>query len=133
MNHVAPSRRVSRTAVHPLVVVLSTLVLLLSLAPLWTTATFAAENDLDPTFGNPNVNDVVKALAVQPDGKIVIGGQFTSVGGQSRNNVARLNSDGSLDTSFADPNVSGPVFTVALQPDGNIVIGGQFLNIGGQP
>ncbi len=44
----------------------------------------------------------VTTTAVQPDGKIIIGGQFTSVLGVARSNIARLNADGTLDTGF-DP------------------------------
>ena len=44
-------------------------------------------------------NDVT-ALALQTDGKIVIGGSFTSFNGTARNRIARLNSDGTLDTTF---------------------------------
>jgi uncharacterized delta-60 repeat protein len=42
----------------------------------------------------------VRAVAVQPDGRIVIGGNFTCVNGTSRTNLARLNPDGSLDDTF---------------------------------
>ena len=44
----------------------------------------------------------VWAVAVQPDGKVLIGGDFNHVNGQPRNYLARLNTDGSLDTTF-DP------------------------------
>ena len=47
----------------------------------------------------------VYATAVQPDGKILIGGDFTSVLGVTRNNIARLNTDGTLDTAF-NPNAN---------------------------
>lgn len=46
----------------------------------------------------------VSAMARQADGKLVISGNFTSIGGVERNRVARLNADGSLDASF-DPGV----------------------------
>ena len=46
------------------------------------------------------------ATAVQPDGKLLIGGSFTSVLGVTRNNMARLNTDGTLDTAF-NPNANG--------------------------
>ena len=54
---------------------------------------------------DPNVDGIsgvaVTAMAVQPDGKILIGGNFNStVGGQVRNGIARLNPDGTLDTAF---------------------------------
>ena len=43
---------------------------------------------------------VVDSIAVQSDGKILIGGGFTTVGGETRNCIARLNTDGSLDTDL---------------------------------
>jgi hypothetical protein len=39
---------------------------------------------------DPNANDNVEALAVQADGKILVGGFFTSIGGQTRNRIARF-------------------------------------------
>jgi len=91
-----------------------------------TTPVGAAGGELDATFQDPAVavNSGVSALALQPDGKLIIGGEFTIVGGQSRARVARLNSDGTLDTSFLDPAVTGEVLAFALQPDGKIIIGG---------
>jgi uncharacterized delta-60 repeat protein len=74
---------------------------------------------------------VVNTAVVQPDGKILIGGNFNNVLGVPRNNFARLNADGTLDMAF-DPNVCGGVLAVALQPDGKILIGGDFLCVGGQ-
>ncbi len=89
----------------------------------------AAPGDLDPVF-NSSANKTVRAIAVQPDGKIFIGGDFTSVNGVAREHVARLNADGSLDTSF-DPDLAADnrnqVFSVALQPDGKILIGGYLV------
>lgn len=76
---------------------------------------------------NPNIGDGatngVWALQSQPDGKVLIGGAFTSVGGQTRNRLARLNADGTLDTTFADANLSQPVRAIALQSDGKILVG----------
>src|SRR5437899_12464407 len=45
-------------------------------------------------------NEVVSSLAVQADGKILVGGDFTTLGGQSRIGIGRLNADGTLDTGF---------------------------------
>ena len=69
---------------------------------------------------------------MQADGKIVVGGAFNSMGGQTRNGIARLNPDGSLDTSF-DPNANREVDSLAVQADGKLVVGGAFSSIGGQP
>ncbi|MBK7754042.1 MAG: delta-60 repeat domain-containing protein [Flavobacteriales bacterium] len=43
---------------------------------------------------------VVRTTAMQSDGKIIIGGSFTSYDGIGRNSIARLNADGSLDIGF---------------------------------
>lgn len=88
----------------------------------------AAPGDVDTAF-NPNVNNDVEALAVQPDGKVLIGGGFTTVqpnGATSpttRNYFARLNTDGTLDTGFV-PAVKGNTLATAVQPDGKIIVGG---------
>ena len=81
---------------------------------------------------DPNANNDVRALALQADGKILVGGFFTSIGGQTRNRIARLNSDGSLDASF-DPNAGNDgVYALAVQSDGKILVGGAFTFISGQ-
>ena len=95
-----------------------------------------ANGTLDTSF-DPNASNSVNSIAVQPDGKILIGGLFTALapnGGAtvSRNRIARLNPDGTLDTSF-DPNASSLVSAIVLQADGRILTGGLFNSIGGQP
>jgi len=65
---------------------------------------------------NPDANGNVYGLAVQADGRILVGGSFTSVGGMERTNLARLNADGTLDTGF-NANADDPVYSVALQAD----------------
>ncbi len=62
------------------------------------------------------------ALVVQTDGKIVLGGAFSSLNGVTRNHIGRLNPDGSLDTTF-NPGANGDVDLLALQPDGKILVG----------
>ncbi len=75
-------------------------------------------------------------MAVQTDGKIVAGGQFTNIGGQPRNYMARLDPTTGLADSF-DPNGNGPlpepgVYAVVVQADGKILACGRFGTIGGQ-
>src|SRR5205085_1325382 len=82
---------------------------------------------LDRTL-NGSVNGLVYPIAVQPDGKILVGGTFTSVLSVARNRVARLNPDGTLDTSF-DPNADGAVLSIAVQADGKILLGGGFTSL----
>ncbi len=91
-----------------------------------------AQTTLDTAF-NPDANARVWTTAVQPDGKIIIGGLFTTVGGVTRNRIARVNADGSLDTAF-NPDVGGSsssVLAIAVQPDGKIIIGGFFTAVSG--
>lgn len=71
--------------------------------------------------GNPNGNPI--SLAVQNDGKVVLGGSFGSYNGTARTSVARLNTDGTLDTGFVPPVLSGNVSKVLLQPNGRILLG----------
>jgi uncharacterized delta-60 repeat protein len=78
---------------------------------------------------NPQPQDSPVTLAIQADGKILLGGYFldnTLVG------VQRLNADGSVDASFIEPDVSADVKAVAVQADGKILIGGSFVEVAGQ-
>jgi hypothetical protein len=69
---------------------------------------------------------------VQADGKILAGGGgFGTIGGQTRNNIARLNATTGLADSF-DPNANSTVYSIAVQADGKILAGGPFTSIGGQ-
>jgi len=85
---------------------------------------------LDGGF-NPGAGYGVSSLAVQADGKILVGGGFTTLGGQSRNYIGRLNADGTVDTNF-NPGASSIVSSLALQADGKILVGGYFTTLGGQ-
>src|SRR5436190_1472194 len=88
---------------------------------------------LDRTLNNPSVvGTFVFATALQEDGKILLGGDFTTVLGVARNYIARLNTDGTLDTGF-DPNASDIVTAIAVQANGKILVGGALNSIGGQP
>ncbi|MBM3880909.1 MAG: DUF5011 domain-containing protein [Verrucomicrobia bacterium] len=86
---------------------------------------------LDPAF-NPNAtaNGGVRSMAVQADGKIVLGGDFSAVNGTSRNGIARLHADGTLDTGF-NPNANGSAISLLVRPDGKILIAGTFTTVGG--
>ncbi|HXF43685.1 MAG TPA: delta-60 repeat domain-containing protein, partial [Pyrinomonadaceae bacterium] len=88
------------------------------------------DGTVDTTFINTNSNGTVLALALQSDGKILVGGDFTSISSGSRSRIARLNSDGTLDISF-DPNANTTVSTILVQPNGKILVGGDFTSIGG--
>ena len=87
---------------------------------------FAAPDDF-----NPGANNSVGSLALQADGKIVVGGNFTTLGGQSRSSIGRLYADGAVDASF-NPGADGFVSALAAQADGKILVGGDFTSLGGQ-
>jgi len=86
-------------------------------------------NSTQSVFTGTGVDGTIYAMAVQADGKVVIGGRFANVNGQPRQNLARLNSDGSLDANFlsgGSNGVDGTVFALACDKQGNILVGGNF-------
>jgi uncharacterized delta-60 repeat protein len=99
-----------------------------------TTVNAQSEVALSSAFGSgEGVNGEVNAVAVQSDGKIVIGGNFSSVNGIPRNSLARLNADGTVDRAFTDSpdlGVNGSVNALAIQSDGSILVGGLFTQAG---
>ncbi len=72
----------------------------------------------------------VNCLALQANGQILVGGSFTSLSGQSRKNIGRLNADGTVDTTFNPGPDSGPVRALAVLPDGKILMSGNFTLFG---
>src|SRR5438874_1376017 len=83
---------------------------------------------------NPGANAAVLAVAVQADGKILVGGDFSALGGgtgtTARAHIGRLNADGSVDTSF-NPGADNAIWAFVVQPDGKIVVGGEFTTLAG--
>jgi uncharacterized delta-60 repeat protein len=97
------------------------------------------DGQLDTSF-NPGdgINliggDFISVLALQPDGKILVAGSFTSFNGQPCGNIIRLNPDGSLDPAFrlaAGSGASGTVRSILVRGNGNILIGGDFSSFNG--
>jgi uncharacterized delta-60 repeat protein len=93
------------------------------------------DGSLDPDF-TPSIDryyvsdNPVYCLAIQSDGKILLGGSFFLAEGLIKPWLMRLNSDGTLDTAFnATPN--NAVYSLALQADGKIFVGGTFTLING--
>lgn len=72
----------------------------------------------------------VHAIAVQSDGKVLIGGRFDQVNGVPRSNIARLNADGTLDGAYMST-VSGNVTALVIQPDDQLLVGGSFSQVNG--
>jgi uncharacterized delta-60 repeat protein len=92
-----------------------------------------ADGSLDEAFNPPTgEHDHVQALALQPDGKVLMAGRLFSIGGSSDPVVARLNTDGSFDAGFHHAIASNHVMALAYQPDGNVLIGGDFATVDGE-
>lgn len=122
------------------VVVVGGIVKLVGFTPLPVAAVrFNADGSLDGTFAAPTLAAAVNrgtALAIQSDGKILIGGFFPSIGGVAHNGIARLNADGSVDATWTGAGLGGnPTLFQALrlQSDGKALIGGTFSAYNGTP
>ncbi len=95
-------------------------------------ARLQSDGTLDQSY-TPAPNAAVAAVAVQFDGKLVIGGSFTALGATTARRIARLNADGSLDSAFVTATgtaFNSDVVSLGLQADGKIVVGGAFTTIG---
>lgn len=87
-----------------------------------------SDGSLDTTF-NPGTgfNSTVWNSEIQNDGKIIMGGQFTTYNGTAINRIIRVNTDGSLDTSFnVGTGFDNYPRRVRIQDDGKILVGGFF-------
>ena len=91
-----------------------------------------SNGSLDTTFnpGAISVDNLVRVALPQPDGKVIIGGDFATFNNVSRNGIARLNADGTLDTAFnPGTGANGSVLSLAIQPNGKILVGGSFTTM----
>jgi uncharacterized delta-60 repeat protein len=98
-----------------------------------------SDGTLDSTFPTGNTfNGTVRVITLQPDGKILVGGNFSSYddGNVDSRGLIRLNDDGTVDTSFNVGNgfstdENGNVYSIIVQDDGKIVVGGWFYEYDG--
>ncbi len=93
-----------------------------------------SDGSVDPGFMNNSAGaagGAVQALALQTDGKLLVGGAFTNFNGVPRRGLVRLNTDGSVDAAFQTntAGVAGTVYAVAVQPDARVLIGGYFSSV----
>ncbi len=76
----------------------------------------------------------VRAITVQPDGRILVGGEFTAFNDVPCDGLARLETNGAVDTSFKlGSGKPASVWALAVQATGEIVVGGAFDTFYGQP
>jgi len=89
----------------------------------------AGDGTLDTGYNLNATNNHVHAIHQAADGKIYVGGPFTTIDGETKERFARLNSDGTLDTGYT-LNASANIETIYQAADGKIYVGGAFLTIG---
>ena len=104
--------------------------------PYDVTSNFAVidnSGSIDTTFNvGAGFNNSISVLLKQPDGKLLVGGPFTSYNATSSNRIARLNTDGTYDTTFnIGTGFDDNPRTLAIQSDGKIIVGGQFTAYNG--
>ena len=88
-----------------------------------------------PTYAGTGPNSTVYSIAIQSDGKILVGGLFSGWSGVTAGRIVRLNADGTLDTTFVSNTGTGGdisfINSIAVQSDGKIVLGGGFTVFNG--
>ncbi len=92
-----------------------------------------ADGTVDATFATGTGADKnVRGLTVQPDGKIIVAGEFMNFENVPCHHIARLNADGSLDKTFDTGSGASNIADCAVvQPDGKILIGGSLTGFNG--
>jgi uncharacterized delta-60 repeat protein len=99
----------------------------------------SANGTVVSSYGNLSNDGSTNSFALQPDGKLLLGGDFQTIASQSHHGLARLNADGTLDSGFADlhfaisgTNPNGTIFGVAAQSNGEVIAVGNFSLVDGQ-
>jgi uncharacterized delta-60 repeat protein len=106
-----------------------------------------ADGSIDSSFSSTartTDGGVVRAIAIQPDGKILVGGYFTAFNGSPRRGIVRLLSDGTVDPNFAAVTMTDPPMPLGgavaglwtepkVQANGKIIIAGDFIGVNGTP
>lgn len=87
-----------------------------------------SDGSLDTSFTvGAGFDAIPTEIKIQSDGKILVGGYFTTYNGTSSNRIIRLNTDGSIDTSFnIGTGFNAEVLALEILSDGRIVVGGNF-------
>ncbi|MFO1421385.1 MAG: Ig-like domain repeat protein [Candidatus Competibacteraceae bacterium] len=97
---------------------------------------FNADGSLDTTwYPAGGANNTVNALALDSSNNVYVGGAFTTLGGQTRNRLARVASTGAVDTWYPAGGIvdtNGVVNALALDSSSRLYVGGYFSTLGGQ-
>ena len=91
------------------------------------------DGSIDTNFSTgTGFNNTVAAIFEDSNGKIYVGGQFTSYNGTSANRIIRLNTDGSIDTGFnSGTGFDNTAIQIKLDSNGKIIVGGNFTSYNG--
>jgi uncharacterized delta-60 repeat protein len=90
-----------------------------------------SDGSLDNTFNvgtGANISEMIRALALQRDGKVIVLGSFQSFNGVQNYGLVRLNTDGSLDTSYSNQAGSPYYYCMVMQPDEKVIVAGTGNN-----
>ena len=89
---------------------------------------FNNDGSVDSSFSIGTGFDAsVRAIAIQSDDKILVGGDFGFFNGSTYRNIIRLNSDGTVDSTFNSvPGFDGSVYSIVVRSDNKIYVGGSF-------
>jgi uncharacterized delta-60 repeat protein/uncharacterized repeat protein (TIGR01451 family) len=90
-----------------------------------------SDGSLDASFIAPSFDDDILAMAVDDQGRIVVGGRFGFAAGLSRQKLARLLPDGSLDPTFSPQFQFTSVVRAVAWWNNKILVGGNFLEVNG--
>lgn len=93
-----------------------------------------SDGSIDDSFQvGEGFNLNVHTLAVQSDGKILVGGHFTSFGEFYAGRILRLNADGTFDETFnKGQGFNGTVLTTQIQVDNKVLVGGEYRTSNGE-
>jgi uncharacterized delta-60 repeat protein len=98
-------------------------------------ARYLTDGALDGSFAPAGIfkpGGMVNVIVVQPDGKIIAGGDFRSINSTGYHRIVRLNGDGSIDNTFAEgAGFDSTVTDIRRQPDGKLLVAGYFTSYNG--
>ena len=106
-------------------------ILTASILLIFPASAFGQASLYDSSFAiGSGANGLVYSILVQADGKILVGGDFTQIAGQTHPYLARLYSDGQIDPSFPG-GTDSTVYRLVEQSDGKVLVGGYFSHLQG--
>jgi uncharacterized delta-60 repeat protein len=106
---------------------------------LFSKSTQAQQGKIDPTFNTyddglmgAGFDNTVRAVALQADGNLIVGGDFLNFNGASFPYLQRINPNGEIDTGFnQNGTFNNKVYAIEARPDGKIMVGGSFTAFAG--